>query len=318
MRARKTGFTLIELLVVIAITAILISILMPALSRSREHSRRAVCSANIRGLCQAVVNYSVTNDDRVPMNQGPEPDYVFVRGSTNIQAPANEWHLGELLLPEMNMDPPLRGDAGRFTNEGLARMSGESKVFYCPSTNNGAAVSGNYPGWSNPSTYGSFMDYAQFWHYVGSGSIRINGDTLIAISPDGVYRVFDDGQNELPGDPDNPNDASVLFQLPYVVSRTDHLRFPSASEVPVFGDYVTSFGRSAAEIRGDYQSGAMAPQGSNHPWTGHTSGSGLKVEGGNFGYIDGHVEWRSHHVLRPHLLTDRVFSGGSNRPTYWW
>jgi prepilin-type N-terminal cleavage/methylation domain-containing protein/prepilin-type processing-associated H-X9-DG protein len=44
------GFTLIELLVVIAIIAILMAILMPALSRAREQGKRAVCLNNTKTL----------------------------------------------------------------------------------------------------------------------------------------------------------------------------------------------------------------------------------------------------------------------------
>ncbi len=44
----RTGFTLIELLVVIAIIALLLAILMPAMSRVRKQSRAVVCLANLK------------------------------------------------------------------------------------------------------------------------------------------------------------------------------------------------------------------------------------------------------------------------------
>ncbi len=63
---RLKGFTLIELLVVVAIIALLISILLPSLSRARELSKRTVCSANLRGWGSACKIYANENDEYWP------------------------------------------------------------------------------------------------------------------------------------------------------------------------------------------------------------------------------------------------------------
>jgi prepilin-type N-terminal cleavage/methylation domain-containing protein len=52
------GFTLIELLVVISIIALLISILLPSLSRARESSKRLACASNTSGIVKAMNIYA--------------------------------------------------------------------------------------------------------------------------------------------------------------------------------------------------------------------------------------------------------------------
>ncbi len=67
MIRRLRGFTLIELLVVIAIIALLISILLPSLSRARELSKRLVCQSNIKGIGTTCKIYSNDHQERWPI-----------------------------------------------------------------------------------------------------------------------------------------------------------------------------------------------------------------------------------------------------------
>ncbi|AQQ69902.1 PilD-dependent protein PddA [Limihaloglobus sulfuriphilus] len=60
------GFTLIELLVVISIIALLMAILMPALSKVREQAKSVVCQSRMRQYGLALHAYSTSNSDIIP------------------------------------------------------------------------------------------------------------------------------------------------------------------------------------------------------------------------------------------------------------
>ncbi|KPL24309.1 MAG: hypothetical protein AMJ75_04050 [Phycisphaerae bacterium SM1_79] len=65
----RRGFTLIELLVVIAIIALLLGILLPAISAAREQGRRAVCSKNENNTGLGLFLYANDYDGKLPLNE---------------------------------------------------------------------------------------------------------------------------------------------------------------------------------------------------------------------------------------------------------
>jgi prepilin-type N-terminal cleavage/methylation domain-containing protein len=78
MKCRARGFTLIELLVVVAIIALLLSILLPALSRARDGAKSTVCMSNLRELGQALHYYGQDFLEQPPPNRkslGTAPDF---------------------------------------------------------------------------------------------------------------------------------------------------------------------------------------------------------------------------------------------------
>ncbi len=66
----RRAFTLIELLVVVAIIALLISILLPSLSKAKENGRRAVCQSNLHHIGVAFKQYFGDYEDVLPEAAG--------------------------------------------------------------------------------------------------------------------------------------------------------------------------------------------------------------------------------------------------------
>jgi len=83
----KVGFTLIELLVVVAIIALLISILLPSLSRARAGARTTLCSSRIGQLCKGILIYAEDYEETPPFlgvgweDYDQKDDNEFPKGS---------------------------------------------------------------------------------------------------------------------------------------------------------------------------------------------------------------------------------------------
>jgi len=104
-----SAFTLMEVLVVIAVMAILMAILLPATSKSREAAKRTVCMSNLRSIGQALYTYAHSNEDLLVPGNG--------QFSWEIQANWQRVNLGYLITPSKELPEP----------------TSDEHVFFCPS-----------------------------------------------------------------------------------------------------------------------------------------------------------------------------------------
>ena len=143
---RLRAFTLIELLVVISIIALLIAILLPVLSRTKETARRSQCASNLRSIGQASFAYAVDFDGLLPQraplhNQAAQVAYAGGADNTDDR---------EL----------FEGYLDGYTAEE------SSPAFYCPSYEGGIHSLKN--GW--PHTRPGIV--AHLWGYVYYGDYQ--------------------------------------------------------------------------------------------------------------------------------------------------
>jgi len=113
-RLSPRGFTLIELLVVISIIALLVAILLPALSQAREEGKAIACASNLRQVGLAQVSYLNDYDFRFFEYVGPSNFREFGQGGQSLGG--------------VNDPRPLNV----YVNDNL-------EMFYCPSDQGRAA-----------------------------------------------------------------------------------------------------------------------------------------------------------------------------------
>jgi len=114
-KASRPAFTLIELLVVVAIIALLISILLPSLSKAREQAKAAVCSSGLQQFGRSLYIYEGAYKAVPPT----DPWYIFppaFDGQTRLaNNQAYNWDPphGYLAMYGMGVTPDV-GDATKF------------------------------------------------------------------------------------------------------------------------------------------------------------------------------------------------------------
>jgi len=118
----KSGFTLVELLVVIAVIALLMAILLPALTRAKEMGKRAVCLHHLQQLTLAWMMYTDNNDDKIVRGDAGEydtyPDHAGETPWTQKDYPP------PTLTPEEKKEKIMTGALFRYTRD--------VRVYKCP------------------------------------------------------------------------------------------------------------------------------------------------------------------------------------------
>ena len=108
------GFTLVELLVVIGIIALLIGVLLPALSKARQAANDLKCKANLHTIGQAIAMYAAQNKTFFPPGRGDN-------GSN--AASIGRW---DMILQSM------LGRKGDITNTTTTQVGKLGDAFTCP------------------------------------------------------------------------------------------------------------------------------------------------------------------------------------------
>lgn len=183
--ATHKAFTLIELLVVISIIAMLMAILLPALSSARDAAKAVQCGSNLRQLGIAQASHTSDNDGQYTV--------------------ARHWVWGDRTLPDgtnfsaYSHDPTtieavLEGTLFPYVND-------STEIYLCPTAADALTPSTFPSSWANDRLARNYVQnwnvgkiadsdkaYARFYEELDLGSIKRPSDLLV-FSEENTFQI---------------------------------------------------------------------------------------------------------------------------------
>ncbi len=194
---RRRAFTLIELLVVIAIIALLVGILLPALSEARKTSRRTICQSNLHQFGVAYQGYASDFKDNMA-------SFTWRAGvAWSVRDLAND-------TDDTYTFPPAADDTAAAANQAIAIFR------YRADRRDMTPI----PLWIPHILYSHLVmnDYLQ----------QRLPEKMVACPDDRVRNLWQDASQQVPGDPDTP--FFNLVERPDYPQRTNvQRRWPYSS-----------------------------------------------------------------------------------------
>jgi prepilin-type N-terminal cleavage/methylation domain-containing protein len=176
-RGGRQGFTLIELLVVVSIIALLVSILLPALSKARKQARRTVCAAQLKQYGVASFTYAANNNGLAPP--------LAISGYPYATWPNKMWNHC-VLLRYMGFSG---ADIAKLQSPTLIPLNQESvtlvgawDIFICPASNRQVAHVGRDSGGNGNVIMAEYVQYCG----TDSGSYPGSNTRLAKMKPRSV------------------------------------------------------------------------------------------------------------------------------------
>jgi prepilin-type N-terminal cleavage/methylation domain-containing protein len=304
-RSRRpiSGFTLVELLVVIGIIAILIAVLLPALSRARRQAQQLKCSANLHNVGIAIMNYAAMNKGWLPADRG-----------------GGNW-VWDMQVPVRNM---------------LIRYGCSRESFYCPtneSQNNNVLWNFNVLATRNgtqlfngSSGNGTFVDSGNnsydSWPFPDESGFFVAGYIFLIQRLDGAMAPGQPGNHATPDNKLKHFDFQARIRPNNTIGTQDPTRTQRPNDAAIteiaFDAIICDGNNIANPAFGSAKGGWQYPHQSAH-WYGPNYNFGYPI-GANYLCLDGHVEWRAikkQNVGQYGQLNERVIIG-TPPIAFWW